>query len=217
MCKLLISCIDAFLGSAIKLHPFQTVPAIQQPHNAHPALTIAQVALFSGTRPTRNHKNPIRAATNTRNDMHEYGRHSLTITESFLPTPLCATSPCFIIVAVAAGTSVTVIGPVGVVPVGGPIVVGPVAVMQPFGEHKLFIGQHPPPSSAKHSRYEGRHVGSAVQELSHANSVSFKLQQYIFDGVSGVGWQDILTGQQISYALSNSAVHVRSWRNVLTG
>lgn len=82
--------------------------------------------------------------------------------------------------------------------VGAPIVAGPVTVMQPFGEHRVLIGQHPPPSSSKHSKYEGRHFGSAIQVPSHPRFASFELQQYMFDGVRGFGWQAILMGQQIS-------------------
>lgn len=109
-------------------------------------------------------------------------------TESLFPTPLCATSPCFVIVAVAAGTSVTVTGAVGVaVPARAPMVVEPVVVMQPLGEHRVFVGQHPPPSSAKHWKYEGKHFGRAVHDPSHSTFVSFELQQYIFDGVREVG------------------------------
>jgi hypothetical protein len=74
-----------------------------------------------------------------------------------------------------------------VVPVGGPMTVGPVITRQPFGEQVVFAGQHPPPSSAKHSKYEGRHFGKAVQDASHSNFVSVELQQYMLDGVREVG------------------------------
>ena len=81
------------------------------------------------------------------------------------------------------------------------MVVGPVVVMQPFGEQNVFRGQQPPPSSTKHAKYKGRHVGIPVGDSSHAESVSVELQQYMFEGVRGVEWQLILTGQHMSCVL----------------
>ena len=161
--------------------------------------------MISCLRSAPSHRNPIKAATKTRKDTHEYGRHSLITTESFGPSPLCATSPCFTIVIVAAGTSVIVMGPLRVVvPVGVLMIVGPVVVIHPFGEQELLVGQHPPPSSSRHSKYEGRHFGSAFQDASHTRSASLALQQYILDGVRDVERQVISTGQQMSYILSAS-------------
>ena len=115
---------------------------------------------------------------NTSMAVHEYGRHSLNRTDSFGPTPLCAISPCFTNVAVAAGTSVTVMGTVlVVVPVGEPMVVGPLTAMQPFGEQRVFVGQHPPPSKPRHSKKVGMHFGVEVQDPAQSKLVLFELQQ----------------------------------------
>lgn len=70
---------------------------------------------------------------------------------------------------------------------GALMVVGFVTLMQPFGEHKVFVGQHPPPSNSKHSKKLGMHFGSSVRDPSHPKAISFELQQYMFDGVNGVG------------------------------
>lgn len=87
------------------------------------------------------------------------------------------------------------------VPVSALMVLGFVVVMQPLGEHRVFVGQHPPPSSVRHWKYEGKHVGSAVHDPPHSNSISFELQQYMLEGVRAVEWHAILTGQQISWGL----------------
>jgi hypothetical protein len=73
----------------------------------------------------------------------------------------------------------------GLVPLAAavPMIEGSVILMQPFGEHVVLTGQHPPPVKAEHWNVEGGHFGSCVPDDSHINVDSVELQQNMFEGV----------------------------------
>jgi hypothetical protein len=71
---------------------------------------ISEPAYFQYDLILSNQSIPITAAT-THTSTHavEYERQNFPMMESFVPTPLCASSPSLAVVTVAAGASVTVI------------------------------------------------------------------------------------------------------------
>ena len=134
--------------------------------------------------------NAINTATSTRSHADEYGMKRVDTIEPLDPLSICATSPSFVTVDVAAGASTIVL----VIVIGDPTLLVPeydievelaadVAIllavasrdvptiealrirMHPFGEHMSFFGQHPPPAAAGHSTIDARHLGGRDSEV----------------------------------------------------
>lgn len=80
--------------------------------------------------------------------------------------------------------------------------------IQPFGEHAVAFGQHPPPVTVAHSKVNGGQSGGRVADGWHSESRASLSQQNVPEELYVVAWQVMPTGQQMFCVLPEISAFV---------